>query len=181
MRIPKCLNLFLENTPEGERNNNLFRAINHLKQFNKKEPLTNIKKVALQLNKKLQTPLNENEVENIVKSTSKNYKSNCYKFSKFCKRCNVGTRKKPYNQFRKKYWKTIKRNNTVVKTLTNGACLYPWDIVDTSMLSIDDSRLVRELRDSKGINPIIDDVLKLRGIKIGDEALEEWNYWNNKK
>nr|WP_302578298.1 primase C-terminal domain-containing protein [Methanobrevibacter arboriphilus] len=175
MRQPPCLPLFIKQTNEGNRNHNLFQAINHLRRFNKKTTNKQLNKEALILNNHLNKPLQEKEIKTITEHVTKtHYKSTCKKFNDYCQKCNIGSNKKPFKEYKKNYWKTIKNDNTIIKKLTNGVKLYPWDIEDTNNLDETQKELILELREQKGINPIIDTVLKLRGIKIGDEALKEY-------
>ncbi|MBF4468828.1 MAG: primase C-terminal domain-containing protein [Methanobrevibacter arboriphilus] len=174
MKQPACLPLFIKQTPKGERNHNLFQAINHLRRFNNKISTEQLTKQAILLNNHLNKPLQEKEIKTITEHVTKtHYKSTCKKFNEYCKKCNLGSNKQNYNQ-KNNYWKTIRKDNTIIKKLTNGVKLYPWDIEDTNNLDETQKELILELREQKGINPIIDTVLKLRGIKIGDEALKEF-------
>jgi hypothetical protein len=51
---------------------------------------------------------------------------------------------------------------------------HPWDIEDLSKVSPEQRRQIHLFRIQKGINPRIDDVLKIKVVKIGDEALTEY-------
>ncbi len=175
MKQPPCIPLFIKQTSEGNRNHNLFQAINHLRRFNNKTTNEQLNKQALILNKHLNQPLPKKEIETLVQHVTKTqYKSSCKKFKNYCQKCNIGSNKKPFKEYKKGYWKTIRKNNTIIKKLTNGVETYPWDIEDTTLMNETQKKDVLELREQKGMNPIIDTVLKLRGIKIGDEALKEY-------
>ena len=71
-------------------------------------------------------------------------------------------------------WKILKNDNSLkngVFRLPHGYKYYLWDILDTSELSDEDKLTVQKLRESKGIDPQIDETIKLRGFPVGDEAL----------
>lgn len=67
------------------------------------------------------------------------------------------------------------KKNRVKMLIKEGVTAYPWDIEDTSKLTSEQAEGVMELREFKGINPMIDTVLKLKNVEIGDKALESWN------
>ena len=173
--MPMCCTSFIEKTGEGNRNHNLFKILNHLKRFNDAASKKDFYETSLKLNEQLDKPLSSHEIKNIIKNIyTHSYKSSCKSFEPYCQKCKLGTKKKPYNQYKNGYWKTIDRTNLIHKDLVGGLDFYPWDIEDTIKLTPEQKTAVYELRESKGINPIIDTVLKYRGIKIGGAALKEW-------
>lgn len=176
-KIP-CVYKFINNTKEGDRNTNFFKALSHIKNINPTVTYDELLNEALQINKEFKDSLSENEVKNVVKHVDDhNYKSSCNMFKQYCERCDYGYFKKSYNQKHKNYWKTLTRDNKIkgINSLPEDIELYPWDIVDTSLIEDKDAVLrIKLMRESKGINPDIDEVLKSRGIKIDEEALREW-------
>ena len=150
-----CTYLYIKDTKVGERNHKFFRAINHLRKYNPKANLTEITEEAIQINKEFDEPLKEQEVKTVaLHAFKKDYKSTCQIFKKYCRHCQYGSNRK----------------NGVFR-LPHGYKYYLWDILDTSELSDEDKLTVQRLRESKGIDPQIDDKIKLRGFPVGDEAL----------
>jgi len=177
-RIP-CIYGYIQATSEGNRNHHLFQAINHLRRFNQETTTEEIIEEAMTINTYFNKPLTKQEVNTIVKSVfRKAYLSSCKKFSHYCQKCKHGKGKKPFNCLNE-YWRVIDNQNIIKPLISrrmNGKEeLYVWDILDTSKLSESDALKVKLLREEKGIPVNIDELLKLRGIPIGDEALNEWN------
>jgi len=176
MKIPMCCDAFIQKTGEGNRNHNLFRILNHLKRFNGTASQKEFYETSLKLNEQLNKPLSPHELKNIIKNIyTHSYKSSCKSFEPYCQKCKLGTRKKPYNQYKPGYYKTFNQYNLIHKDLVAGLEICPWDIEDTTDLTPEQKDRVYALREYKGINPIIDTVLKYRGILIGEAALKEWN------
>lgn len=170
-----CTYLYIKDTGVGERNHNFFKAINHLRKYNKKANITELYQEALQINKQFQEPLGETEVKTVCLHVfKKNYMSTCQRFKKYCRNCKYGSNRKPFKETIPGLWKILKKDNSLkngVVGLPHGYKYYLWDILDTSQLKEDDKLRVQKLRESKGINPMIDEVIKLRGFPVGDEAL----------
>lgn len=144
-----------------------------IKQLNPQSDEASLYKTCKLLNKNLKESLKPNELRAIAKSVNNNqYKASCYPFKKECQGCQFGTGKKPYNQHKPHYWKHIDHKNRLKMFLPGE--IFPWDIMDTSLLSEEDAETIRKFHILKGINPKIDVVLKMQGIPIGDEALKEW-------
>lgn len=180
MKTPPCLKKYLENTKSGNRNTNLFTAMKRIKQLNPRSNEASLHETCKTLNKHLKESLNKTELQAIAKSVNNNqYKASCYPFKKECTGCQYGTGKKPYNQYKPKYWKFIDRKNRVKLCLPK--TIYPWDIIDTDPLTSEQKGMIQLFRIEKGINPKIDTVLKLHGVKIGDEALVEWDKYKGAK
>ena len=179
-KIP-CIYQYIQGTRKGDRNTNFFKAINHLRQFNRQAYLDDIVKEALEVNKKFQDPLSQKEVEAVCHHVCKTvYYSSCYNFRRYCKHCKYGDNRKPFKSTIPKGWKILNKDNTI-KTKSVGlpkGKYYLWDFLDTSKLTEEDKLKVMRLREAKGINPLIDEVLKLKGFKVGDEALKQLEeYW----
>ena len=182
MKTPKCLNSYLIKTQKGNRNHNFFRAMAHLRKYNKNTGKTEFITKAEELNKNLFDPLPKHEIKNIIKNVfTHDYKSNCLNFKEHCEKCRLGHNKIKFNQYMKGYWKTIDQNNLIHVDLVSGLQVYLWDILDTALLTPEQKQMVYDLRISKGLNPIIDNILKYRGVSIGDKALEEWNIYREKE
>ena len=174
-KIP-CIKQYIYETNEGNRNQNLFKALNHLRRFNKHEPLTLMEEEAEKLNQYFKEPLPTNEVKNILKHvTNHNYRSNCKSFEPYCQRCRYGDMKERYNEINPRYHWHIKEDNTLYgfPGLPDGT-YYPWDFEDTSKLDRRTKRRIMELREFKGISPLIDQEIIANGIPVGDEALKEY-------
>ena len=146
-----------------------------VRQLNPYSSFDDLHQTVLLLNKHLPTPLSARECRTIAVSVLKHqYKSSCFPFRKFCdKSCNCNN--KPYNTTKKGLWKHVDKKNRVKMLIKEGVTAYPWDIEDTSKLTSEQAEGVMELREFKGINPMIDTVLKLKDVEIGDEALRSWN------
>ena len=57
-----CLYGYINETSTGNRNENLFRAINHLRYYNQNASIEDITNEALSINKAFESPLGEKEV-----------------------------------------------------------------------------------------------------------------------
>ena len=170
-----CTYLYIKDTKVGERNHRFFRAINHLRKYNPRANLTEITNEAIEINKEFEEPLKEQEVKTVaLHAFKKDYKSTCQIFKKYCRHCQYGSNRKPFKETIPGLWKILKKDNTLKNGevgLPRGYKYYLWDILDTSLLSEEDKLSVQRLRESKGINPDIDKVIKLHGFPVGDEAL----------
>ena len=62
-----CLYGFINETDTGNRNENLFHALNHLRYYNKEATMEEIVSEALQINKSFTNPLGEQEVTVVCK------------------------------------------------------------------------------------------------------------------
>ena len=184
-----CLYGYIGETKEGDRNTNLFKAINHLTYYNKTSKFDEIVQEALSINKALTSPLSEQEVTVICQhATKKNYRTSCWKFKRYCKHCRYGKFRKLFRNSKPNYWKHINENNRLVgiKLLPDDE-FYPWDIEDLSRITdvVDDKgnvvrrkqdiiASIQQSRESRGIPIGIDSIVKNYGIPIGDKALREW-------
>lgn len=171
-----CLYGYISKTSKGNRNENLFRAITHLRKYNKTAKIEEIINEALSINKALESPLGDKEVETISKhATSKDYKTSCWKFKKYCKHCRYGEFHKSFRNSKKGYWKHINENNRLVgiKLIADDE-YYPWDILDTAKLNEYDRTVIQQFREKMGIPIAIDRIVKSYGIPIGDKAKREW-------
>ena len=183
-----CLYGFISTTKEGDRNSNLFKAINHLRHYNQNASFEDITNEALSINKALTSPLPKNEVVVICQHVlNKKYKTSCWKFKTYCKHCRYGKFHKLFRNSKPKYWKHINEYNRIVgiKTIPDDV-FYPWDIVDTS--KVQDTTLgngeirkkedivksILTSRELRGIPLGIDRIVKSYGIPIGKEAEDEW-------
>lgn len=177
-----CLKPFISSTMEGNRNSNMFKAINHIRFHNPRANKEDLFRVSLEVNECLRVPLSADEVRVIALHTLKQpYRTTCKHFINFCKKCRFGN-KKPRWRDAKGYWKVINKKNRVdLKYVTpKGMELYLWDIIDTSELTEEDKMKVMLLRESKGIDPLIDEVIKGYGVPVGDAALQDYlTYKNN--
>ena len=83
--------------------------------------------------------------------------------------------KERYNEINPRYHWHIKEDNTLYgfPGLPDGT-YYPWDFEDTSKLDRRTKRRIMELREFKGISPLIDQEIFANGIPVGDEALKEY-------
>ena len=181
-KIP-CIYNFIRKTPKGERNQNFFKAINHLRQYNREATEEEMLTEALKVNNSFQDKLEEKEVKAVVQHVCKTlYYSSCHNFKKYCRHCKYGSNRKPFKETIPNLWQILNKDNTLkngVVGLPYGYKYYLWDILDTSKLSDDDKLRVQMLRENKGVNPMIDEVIKLRGFPVGDEALRLFmNYLN---
>ena len=172
-----CIYNYISQTKKGDRNSNFFKAINHLRQFNRESSLEEIVIEALKVNNMFQDKLSEQEVKTVCQHVCKTtYYSSCHNFTEHCRHCQYGHNRKPYKDILYNGWKILNKDNTI-KTHTVGlpkGKYYLWDFTDTSKLTDEDKLKVMRLRESKGINPSIDEVLKLKGFKVGDAALKHF-------
>ena len=171
-----CLYGFISSTSEGNRNENVFKAINHLRKYNQTATIDDIIKEALSINKALQSPLPDNEVKVICQHVmAKPYKSSCWKFKHYCQHCRYGKFKKSFRNSNPKYRKYLNNNNRLVRIgIIPDDTYYPWDILDTSELTQEQRTRVQIMREQKGIPIDIDKIIKNYGISIGDKAKDEW-------
>lgn len=179
-----CTYLYITDTKVGERNQNFFYAINHLRQLNREASQEEILEEALRINESFNEKLEPKEVQAVVHHVCNTlYYSSCHKFKKYCRHCKYGSNRKPFKETIPNLWKILNKDNTLkngVVGLPRGCKYYLWDIIDTSQLNDDDRLMVMKLRENKGINPEIDKVIKLRGFPVGDEALGLFmNYLND--
>lgn len=197
-----CLYTFIGSTKTGDRNTNLFKAINHLRHYNQTAKNEEIIEEALQINKSFDSPLSEHEVTVVCQHVlNKNYKTSCWKFKQYCKQCRYGKFRKQFNQSRPKYWKHLNQNNRLIniKGLPDDV-YYPWDIIDTENpedLKTEDEKLENKIlskeevekrknnihwfRESMDINKDIDKIVKNYGIPIGDKAKNKWERFKKRK
>ena len=183
-----CLYGYISTTSKGNRNENLFKAINHLRHYNKTATFEDIEKEALSINKAFKSPLNTDEVHVVCQHVmNKNYRTSCWKFKPYCKHCKYGKFHKLFRNSKPNYWKHINEHNRLVgiKTLPDDV-FYPWDIVDTN--TIEDIHLengeirkkediIKSIlisREMRGLPLGIDRIVKSHGIPIGDDAWEEY-------
>lgn len=179
-KVP-CIYKYIQDTKKGDRNTNFFKAINHLRQYNRTLSFDELLPVSLEVNKCFNDPLSEREVKAVTLHVCKTtYFSSCYSFKNYCRHCRYGTNRKPFKDKIHRGWMILNKDNTI-KTDKVGlpkGTYYLWDFQDTSKLNKDDKLKVMRLREEKGINPLIDEVLKLKGFKVGDEALKQLkDYW----
>lgn len=187
-----CLYEYISQTETGDRNTNLFKALSHLRKYNKNVTEEDFIEEALLINKEFESPLGENEVVTVCKhAMSKNYHSTCWKFQQYCRHCRHGEFRKIFRNSKPNYWKHLNNNNQLVGIkLIEDDTYYPWDIIDTSKLSDieietgDGKRImtkeeqkarIQMFREQMGIPIDIDKIVKNYGIPVGDEALNEWN------
>ena len=171
-----CLYEYISQTNEGNRNQNLFLAINHLANYNRKSTIEDITNEALSINKAFQSPLSEHEVTTICQhALKKNYRTSCWKFKTYCKHCRYGKFRKLWKNSKPKYWKHINENNRIVGIkLLKDDTYYPWDILDIDKLTPEQAIIIQRFRDEMGIPIAIDRIVKSYGIPIGDKAKREW-------
>ena len=171
-----CLYGYISKTSEGNRNENLFKAINHLRHYNKNASIDEINKEALSINKTLNSPLSEKEVNVVCQHVmSKNYRTSCWKFKQYCQHCRYGKFRKLWRNSKKEYWKHINENNRLVGIkLLKDDTYYPWDILDIDKLTPEQAIVIQRFRDEMGIPIAIDRIVKSYGIPIGDKAKREW-------
>lgn len=177
-----CLYDYINQTETGNRNENLFRAINHLRHYNPNATIEDIVKEALSINKALESPLPEDEVTVICQHVlAKEYHTSCWKFKNYCKRCRHGKFHKLFKDSKPKYWKHINENNKIIGIgLIADDTYYPWDISDTSKMTPEDAAKVQLFREQMGIPIAIDQIVKSYGIPIGDKAKREWDKFRKK-
>lgn len=171
-----CLYKYISKTAKGNRNENLFKAINHLRHYNQNTTIEDITNEALSINKAFTSPLSEHEVKVICQHVmNKNYRTSCWKFKPYCKHCRHGKFRKLWRNSKKGYWKHINENNRLVGIkLLEDDTYYPWDILDTSKMSPGDRSVIQRFREEMGIPIAIDRIVKSYGIPIGDKAKREW-------
>ena len=171
-----CLYGYISQTEKGNRNENLFRAINHLTHYNQKATIKDITNEALSINKAFTSPLPDNEVTVICEhALKKDYRTSCWKFKPYCKHCRYGQVRKLWRNSKKGYWKHINENNRIVGiNLLADNEYYPWDILDTSKMKPEDAMTIQRFREEMGIPIAIDAIVKSYGIPIGDKAKREW-------
>ena len=171
-----CLYGYISQTKTGDRNTNLFKALNHLRHYNQTVTMEDLVSEALEINKAFDSPLSQHEVSVVCKHVmAKDYKTSCWKFRTYCKRCKYGKFHKLFKDSKPKYWKHINENNRLVgiKTIPDDE-YYPWDIADTSKLTPEQAVRVQQFREQMGIPIAIDVIVKQYGIPIGDKAKREW-------
>ena len=171
-----CLYRFINATKTGNRNENLFKAVNHLTHYNQKASMEEIVKEALSINNSFTSPLSEREVKVVCQhALKKNYRTSCWKFKQYCRHCKYGQFRKTFRNSKPKYWKHINENNRIVGIdLIPDDTYYPWDILDTSKLSKEDVGKIQLFREQMDIPIAIDRIVKSYGIPIGDKAKREW-------
>ncbi len=171
-----CLYGYISKTSEGNRNENLFRALAHLRHYNQRTNIEDLTNEALSINKAFKSPLNEHEVTTVLQHTlNKNYRTSCWKFKKYCKHCKYGKFRKIFRNSKPNYWKHLNENNRLVgiKVIADDE-YYPWDIMDTSKMKPEDMMTIHRFREEMGIPIAIDAIVKSYGIPIGDKAKREW-------
>jgi len=171
-----CLYGYISQTKTGDRNTNLFKALAHLRHYNMNANIEDLTKEALSINNAFTSPLSEHEVKTVLQHTlKKNYRTNCWKFKKYCKHCRYGKFRKLFRNSKPNYWKHINKHNKIVGiSLLEDDTYYPWDILDTTKLSEGDRVTVQKFREEMGIPIAIDQIVKSYGIPIGDKAKREW-------
>jgi hypothetical protein len=171
-----CLYGFISETSTGNRNENLFKAINHLRRYNQNATIDEITQEALSINKAFHSPLSEQEVTVVCKHVlAKNYRTSCWKFKHYCKHCRYGKFRKLFRNSKPGYWKHINENNRLIgiRTIADDE-YYPWDILDTSKLNQKERSSIQQFREEMGIPIAIDVIVKSYGIPVGDKAKREW-------
>ncbi len=171
-----CLYGYISTTSKGNRNENLFKAINHLRHYNQEATIDTIIKEALSINKAFHNPLPEQEVTVICKHVlARKYHTSCWKFKKYCHHCRYGKFRKLWRHSKPGYWKHINEHNRLIgiKPLVDDT-YYPWDILDTSKLNDEDKGVIQRFREEMGIPLAIDTIVKSYGIPVGDKAKREW-------
>ena len=172
-----CLYGYISQTKTGDRNTNLFKALAHLRHYNMNANIEDLTKEALSINNAFTSPLSEHEVKTVLQHTlKKNYRTNCWKFKKYCKQCRYGKFRKLFRNSKPNYWKHINEHNRLVgiKTIPDDV-FYPWDILDTSKLDDNQRKRVQISREQRGIPLGIDQIVKSYGIPIGDKAKRQWD------
>ena len=177
-----CLYGYISQTSKGNRNHNLFKAINHLRRYNQTATTDELTEEAQSINKALESPLPEDEVTIICQHVlAKEYHTSCWKFKNYCKRCRYGKFHKLFKDSKPKYWKHINENNKIVgiNPIPDDE-YYPWDILDTSKLTPEQRTNIQMFREQMGIPIAIDQIVKSYGIPIGDKAKREWDKFRKK-
>lgn len=178
-----CLYGYISQTKQGNRNENLFKAINHLRYYNRNASIDDLIIEALSINYSFHSPLSEREVTVVCKHVmSKNYRTSCWKFKQYCKHCRYGKFRKIFRNSKPNYWKHLNENNRLVgvKGIADDE-YYPWDILDTSKLNAEERGVIQLFREQMGIPIAIDQIVKSYGIPIGDKAKREWERFRNKR
>ena len=178
-----CLYKFISTTKQGDRNTNLFKAINHLTYYNQTATIEDIVNEALSINKTFTSPLSEHEVTVVCQhAIKKDYRTSCWKFRKYCQHCRYGKFRKLWRNSKPGYWKHINENNRLIgiKLIPDDE-IYPWDITDTSKLKSKDAEVIQQFREQRGIPIAIDQIVKSYGIPIGDKAKREWERFRRAK
>ena len=171
-----CLYEYIGQTKTGNRNENLFRALAHLRHYNQTAMTEDLITEAIAINNYFRQPLSEHEVNTVLQHTlNKNYRTSCWKFKPYCKHCRYGKFRKIFRNTKPNYWKHINEHNRIINIkLIEDDTYYPWDILDTSKLSEGDRKIIQEFREQMGIPIAIDSIVKSYGIPIGDKAKREW-------
>lgn len=178
LRVPSCLHIYLKHTSEGDRNTNLFNAMKRVRHFYPEINQTDLQVICSELNTNLNDPLNETEVLAITKSVhTRSYPSTCYLFKDYCQHCKLGTNKKTFKDSKKDYWKFINEKNYLKRELPTK--IFLWDILDLETVDDYEKEIIQDFRAEKGINPLIDTILKNNKIPVGDEALNEFLRWQD--
>ena len=171
-----CLYGFISKTSEGNRNENLFKALAHLRHYNQTANIEDILTEAIKINNNFRQPLSKHEVTTVTQHImNKKYRTSCWKFKKYCKHCRYGKFRKQFRNSKPGYWKHINNNNrlTGIKLIEDDM-YYPWDILDTSKMNSEDAAEIHKFREKMGIPMAIDVIVKSYGIPIGDKAKREW-------
>jgi len=178
-----CLYDYMSSTRTGDRNTNMFKAINHLRHYNKTVRMDELVSEALVINKHLTNPLNPNEVTVICKHVmAKNYRTSCWKFKRHCRHCRYGEFRKLFRNSKPNYWKHINEHNRLINIkLLPDDKYYPWDILDTSKMTEENREKIQRFREEMGIPMAIDAIVKAYGIPIGKEARDEWENFKEEK
>ena len=176
IKTPKCLFYYLQQTKRGDRNNNLFKAVKHVKYVNEfKVSSKDLFQTAKKLNSFLKVPLSEREVAALTKSVSRHkYGSSCKTFHGCCYPSNQ-CKSRPFNCCDIFHRQILDSRNHV--KMAKPVDAYPWDFEDLDNLTSEQRTVLMEFRAEKGVNPMIDKVLKLRKVECGSKALEKWNKW----
>ena len=171
-----CLYGYIGQTKTGDRNTNLFKAINHLRHYNKTATDTEIINEALQINNSFTSPLSQHEVTVICNHVmAKEYRTSCWKFKKYCQHCKHGKFHKTFRNSKPGYWKHINENNKLVGIPTvPDDTFHPWDIIDTDKLTPEVKADIQKSREERGIPIGIDRVVKAYDIPIGFQAERQW-------
>ena len=172
-----CLYDYIGQTKTGNRNENLFRALAHLRHYNQTAMTEDLITEAIAINNHLQSPLSEHEVRTVLQHTlNKNYRTSCWKFKTYCKHCRYGKFHTLFRNSKPNYWKHINEHNRLINIkLIEDDTFYPWDILDTSKLSEGDRMVIQQFREQMGIPIAIDAIVKSYGIPVGDKAKREWD------
>ncbi|MBR3213190.1 MAG: primase C-terminal domain-containing protein [Methanosphaera sp.] len=172
-----CLYGFISETSTGNRNENLFRALAHLRHYNQTAMFEDLITEAMEINKQFQSPLSDHEVRTVLQHTlNKNYRTRCWKFKKYCKHCRYGKFRKLFRNSKPDYWKHINEHNRLIGIkLIEDDKYYPWDILDTSKMTPEDAAEIQKFREMMGIPIAIDTIVKSYGIPIGDKAKRQWD------